>query len=137
MKAQFVFENIRFERGQDPKTAMGIGVIAKIEDMINDEEQLDDIMNEMDQQLGAAMNVFLPEEEKKEIARMWLRNHYELPPYTEFKVLYREDGDEDEEASGPKIDYEVKELESQGWKVFYEENNFGQVETILIREKLK
>lgn len=30
MKAQFVYENLDFERGQDPKTSMGIGSVATI-----------------------------------------------------------------------------------------------------------
>jgi ankyrin repeat protein len=30
MKAQFVYENVNFERGKDPKTSMGIGVIGPI-----------------------------------------------------------------------------------------------------------
>jgi len=30
MKAQFVYENMRFERGVDPKSAMGIGIVEDI-----------------------------------------------------------------------------------------------------------
>lgn len=133
MKAKFVFENIRFERGKDPKRTLEIGVNAKIEKIINDYELLNDLFVEIDQQINSAMEVYLPEKEKKEFARMWLSNLYDSLPHYEFKVLYREDGD-DEDASGPKIDYEVKELEKEGWKVFWEEDNFGQVETILYRE---
>jgi hypothetical protein len=130
-----VRESLEFERGKSPKEAMNIGIIAKIENVVNDDDELEDLISEIDMQLGAAMGVYLPEEERKEMGRMWLRNHYKLPPYHEFRVLDRED-DGDEEASGPKIDYEVKELEKEGWRVFYDENNFGQVQTILVREKL-
>ena len=36
MKAQYVFENMRFERGQDPKSSMGIGKRALIKKWFDD-----------------------------------------------------------------------------------------------------
>ena len=36
MKAQYVFENMRFERGQDPKSSMGIGKRALIKKRFDD-----------------------------------------------------------------------------------------------------
>jgi len=51
MKAQYVFENMRFERGQDPKSSMGIGKRALIKkwfddlDISPDEYTIDDKLN--------------------------------------------------------------------------------------------
>ena len=36
MKAQFVFENIDFQRGKDPKSTLGIGLIETIESLIDE-----------------------------------------------------------------------------------------------------
>ena len=36
MKAKFVYENMRFERGQDPKSSMGIGKRALIKKWFDD-----------------------------------------------------------------------------------------------------
>jgi len=35
MKAQFVYENMRFERGGDPKAAMNIGIVGQVQNIIN------------------------------------------------------------------------------------------------------
>ena len=39
MKAQFVYESLNFERGQDPKTSMGIGKVANPIKIISVEEE--------------------------------------------------------------------------------------------------
>jgi len=36
MRAKFVYENMRFERGKDPKSAMGIGKRALIKKWFDD-----------------------------------------------------------------------------------------------------
>jgi len=55
MKAQFVYENISFERDKDPKSVMGIGdpdvqAIEKVEDVLHDGfERTDDLGEDGDQ----------------------------------------------------------------------------------------
>ena len=55
MKAKFVFENVSFERGQDPKTAMGLGLMTKFDEFAKnalmkrtelDEEDIDIFAND-------------------------------------------------------------------------------------------
>jgi hypothetical protein len=55
MKAQFVYEALGFERGQDPKSALGLGLIAKFDKFAKgagmrrvepDEEDLDIFAND-------------------------------------------------------------------------------------------
>jgi hypothetical protein len=131
-KALNVGESIDFERGKDPKEALKIG----IESQLNNPDRLDDILEEMSMYLGSAMEVYLPDDKRKEIARMWLLGTHE------FKILDQSADEEDatdEEGNliEPKINYEVADLEAEGWEKFYEENNFGQVEVIMIRNKDK
>jgi hypothetical protein len=130
-------ESLSFERGKDPKSALNIGAISKINDIINNEDQLEDLINEMDSRLESAMGIYLPAEESKEIAKMWLSNLYEGLPHYEFKVLSQSSDDEDDnvvDSKSTKINYDVADLKAEGWEVFWEENNFGQIEIILTRE---
>lgn len=132
-------ESVEFQRGKDPKRAMNIGVIAKINNAIEDDDTLDDIISEMDEELGAAMEVYLPVDKKKEIARMWLSNKYESLPNYMFKVIYQSDDDYEEpyDKFGDPIEpinYEIADLEAEGWKVFHEEDNFGDIQVILYKE---
>ena len=49
MRAQFVYENVHFERGKDPKRAMDIGLLSKLRDLLNDPDYKDwfeDVLNE-------------------------------------------------------------------------------------------
>jgi len=138
-KIHKISESQNFERGIDPKKSLNIGVEAQINNAINDEDTLYDIINHMDEILGGAMEVYLPEDKKKEIARMWLSNNYESLPHYEFKILYQSTDDEpvlddDGEIIESPIDYEVSDLESEGWEVFHEEDNFGEVQIVLTRE---
>jgi len=48
MKAQFVYENLDFERGRDPKQTMGIGQISKL----SDDNYLETIRKDLDSFLG-------------------------------------------------------------------------------------
>jgi len=131
MRARSVYESLEFERGQDPKTAMGIGIEARV----NDPDEVDDLIDEIDQEIGSAMEMYLPEDKRKEIARMWLYNRHEFKVLTQSADDEEEIYDEYDKIIEPKINYEVADLEAEGWEVFHEENNFGQVEVILYREK--
>jgi len=66
MKAQFVNENIRFERGQDPKRTMGIGDWS-IKRALLDQKDLQPGSMEYDAQKDWWDNGGIPDEFKKEI----------------------------------------------------------------------
>jgi hypothetical protein len=136
---KIVRESANFERGRDPKKTLNIGVEAHINNIINDEEQVEEIIFDIDQELGGAMDVFLPPDKKKELARMWLSNNYESLPHYEFKIIYQSSDDEPAlddsgELIEAPINYEVADLEAEGWEVLHEEDNFGEVQVVLIRE---
>ena len=52
----------------------------------------------------------------------------------ECKEAIAEDDEEDLEDRSD-INYEIADLEAEGWEVFYEVDNFGQVEVLLFRKK--
>jgi hypothetical protein len=132
MKALKVFENVSFQRGADPKRSLNIGAYAVIEKTISNPEEVNDLMAEIDQELQTAMEVYLPDRAKQEMARMWLSNQYDDLPHYEFSVLQR-DQDEDDQFL-PDFHYGVEREIEEGWELLHTEDNYGQMEAILFRE---
>ena len=135
MKARFVSESINFERGEDPRHTMGIGVEGKIRETLQNEDLLEGLIYNISSALGSALDVYLPEIERKELARMWLEDMYGVKNW-EFKsiVEFGED-EEDDESYADQMDHDIKYLERQGWILLFLEDNYGQAEAILYRPK--
>jgi hypothetical protein len=135
IKLKDVNESINFERGQKPYKSLRIGREAQAEKKVQDEDFVDDMIDGIDSKLETAMSMYLPYEKRKELVKRWILDSHE------WKSLQQSEGDEEEiydefdKVIQPKINYEVADLEAEGWEVFHEENNFGQVEVILCREK--
>jgi len=134
-----VRESLEFEREKSPKEAMNIGISAKIENVVNDEEQVEEIISDMDQELGGEMDMFLPMDKKAELSRMWLSNNYESLPHYEFKIIYQSSNEDPfDENTGEvlenPINYEIADLEAEGWEVFHKEYNYSGIRVLLIRE---
>lgn len=137
MKAKYIRESLEFQRGKDPKIVMGVGLMARIEDIVNDPDKLGDLIIKRDEEIESAMDIFLPEEKKKEIARMWLMNEFGIEK-TEFKYLYyEEDEDSDETGGKGRVGYELQSYIDDGWELFWREDNYGQIVNILIRKENK
>jgi hypothetical protein len=134
MKAQFVSENISFQKGQDPKETMRIGKAGKIDRIINDENEFFDLIVNIDQALGSAMEIYLPIGKKKRIARMWLEDAEGLRNWSFRSLTQSED---DEEYYGDDyipIEEEVSKYQDKGWNLLHIEDNYGLKEAILYKE---
>jgi hypothetical protein len=137
MKARLVSEAIDFQRGIDPKDKMGIGKVAKINQILENPDEVEDLIITIDQALFSAMEIYLPEDKKREIARMWLEDVEGINDWS-FKSITQ--GEEDEEVYGENDDWipieeEVDSLVRRGWKLLHLEDNFDLKEAILYKEE--
>lgn len=125
---EWIDESVRFERGKEPKEAMGIG----IESRLKNEDFVDDAVMGFDMKHGSAAQMYLPENLQIKLVRMILLQNYE------FKVLDHilEDAEEEEdEYLGPnQIDYDISDEESEGWELLYLEHNYDVAQAIMYRE---
>lgn len=132
MKARFVSEAIEFQKGIDPRESMRIGKAGEIDKIVNDPDEVEDLMVDISQALGSAMEIYLPEEKKKQMARMWLENAEGLKNW-EFKTLLQHIEDEPEDEEFEKINFEAKALQRKGWKILHIEDNYDVAEAVLYR----
>ncbi len=126
-----IFESVSFERGQDPRTAMGIGIEARLKD----DDFIDDTIIEFDEEYNTAAQVYLPDDLRIELVRMILLGDYEFKILDEIddKEGAWEDGDE---YLGPEqIDQDIIEAKEEGWRTVHLEHNYDVAQAIMYRKK--
>ena len=134
-----VYEYQDFERGKDPHEALRIGLRGRIDAAVSDPDDVDDYIDEIDSELNTVMQIYLPAEKREQMVRMWLENEFTGQEIWEFKHLDRADDADEEDIDyddrNDPIDYEVADLEAEGWEVLHTEKNFGVAQSILFRRK--
>ncbi len=80
MKAQFVFENIDFERGQDPKKAMGLGPEDMIWNWANEFPEMEGIIEDKEKEEDWVSIVELAISEKRNDFVKWIMNQKNINP---------------------------------------------------------
>ena len=134
LKKAGVSESVNFERGKDPKEAMGVG----IESRLRDEEYVDDMIIEFDREHGSAAQVYLPGDLRIKLVRMILLQEYEFKIVEEIDDEPAEDSEgyyEVDEYLGPEqIDYDIADAESEGWELLHTEHNYDVAQAVMYRE---
>jgi len=88
-----------------------------------------DFLTDFDLMHNSATEAYLSRKKREELWKMEKSGRYE------WKVLHQDDDDGEDFEDEPAINYEIADLEADGWEVFHAENNYGQVEVLLFMKK--